>query len=103
MGSPFNVKSSPSQCRARLASRWHYQRHGLVLHGRPSDEVWSSALWLKYARRHVSRAAQCQTERQSNRRAQPAENSRDWTFLVRIDGATEMNLAFDSLLAILPI
>jgi hypothetical protein len=23
-----------------LASRWHYQRHGLVLHGRPSDEVW---------------------------------------------------------------
>lgn len=23
-----------------LASRWHYRRHGLVLEGRPSDEVW---------------------------------------------------------------
>jgi cation transport regulator ChaC len=23
-----------------LLSRWHYQRHGLVLSGRPSDEIW---------------------------------------------------------------
>jgi cation transport regulator ChaC len=23
-----------------LASKWHYRRHGLVLEGRPSDEVW---------------------------------------------------------------
>jgi gamma-glutamylcyclotransferase len=23
-----------------LASRWHYWRHGLVLDGRPSDEIW---------------------------------------------------------------
>lgn len=23
-----------------LASRWHYRRHGLVLDGRPSDELW---------------------------------------------------------------
>jgi cation transport regulator ChaC len=23
-----------------LVSRWHYRRHGLVLNGRPSDEIW---------------------------------------------------------------
>jgi cation transport regulator ChaC len=23
-----------------LVSRWHYQRHGLVLNGRPSDQLW---------------------------------------------------------------
>jgi len=23
-----------------LVSRWHYQRHGLVLSGRPSDQIW---------------------------------------------------------------
>jgi cation transport regulator ChaC len=23
-----------------LVSRWHYRRHGLVLEGRPSDEIW---------------------------------------------------------------
>ena len=26
--------------RSWLASRWHYRAHGLVLAGRPSDEVW---------------------------------------------------------------
>jgi cation transport regulator ChaC len=26
--------------RSWIASRWHYRRHGLVLDGRPSDQVW---------------------------------------------------------------
>jgi len=26
--------------RSWLVSRWHYRKHGLVLHGRPSDKVW---------------------------------------------------------------